>query len=200
MRTLTVLAVLLAVIATSGCGRKDKKEQAAEAERLAQMEGKVEVMVDSSKLYAPDKLKGLLPKSLPNMKRLEQASGKRLGAIGRKVSRGEVSFEGTEGELVDMSITDAASTKGLAAVPNAEWVTKDVKEDTDTKFASVDKKDGRRMYKEYNLNSRQGKVGLVVADRFVVEISGLNMEYQSIEALTNNIPFGTLERLAAKAE
>jgi hypothetical protein len=196
MRSIAVCLVLAAVVVCAGCGRKERKERSAEADRLAQAEGKVEVLVDSGKLSDPDKLKGLLPKSLPGMKRLEKASGRKVGAIGRRVTRGEVSFEGAEGELVDMSITDASGAKGLAAVPDAEWLTKDVKEDTDTKFASVERKDGRRMYKEYNLNTRHGKVGILVGDRFVVEISGLNVEYQSIEALTNSIPFDTLERMA----
>jgi hypothetical protein len=193
---MAVCVVLAAVVALTGCGRKERKEQAAEVERLAQAGGKEEVLVDSSKLSDPDKLKGLLPKSLPGMKRLEKASGGKIGSIGRRVSRGEVSFEGAEGELFDMSITDASGAKGLAAVPDAEWLIKDVKEDTDTKFAAVERKDGRRMYKEYNLNTRQGKVGILVGDRFVVQITGLNVEYQSIEALTNSIPFATLERMA----
>jgi hypothetical protein len=195
MKALSILLVL-SIVVTAGCGRKEKKEQAADAERLKQLGDKAEVLVDSGKLQDADKLKGLLPKTLPNMKRLE-ATAKKLGSIGRRLTRGEVSFEGADGELVEMSITDAVSAKGLAAIPDSEWTTKDVKEDTDTRFVSVENKDGRRMYKEYNLNTRQGKVRVLAGNRFVVEIVGLNMKFEDVETLLSTIPVGTLEKLAA---
>lgn len=196
MKRLSVVCIV-GLIVLAGCGRKEKKEQLAEAERLAQMGEKAEILVDSSKLYSEDKLLGLLPKSLPNMKRLSREA-KKSGAIGKKTSRAEVSFEGENGEFVDISITDAVGIKGMGAIPDGEWTTKDVKEDTDSRFVSVEKKNGRRLYKEFNASPKKAVARLLVGDRFVVEVVGSEMEYPSVEALLDQVQIGMLEKMAVK--
>ncbi len=195
MKTLSILLVVsIAIVA--GCGRKEKKERAAEAERLSQADGKTEVLVDSDKLLDADKLKGLLPKTLPNMKRVGSPTAKMQGPIGKRITRAEVSFEGAEGELVEISITDAVSAKGLAAIPDSDWTTKNVGEDTDTRFVGVETKDGHRMYKENNTTGPR-KVRVLVGNRFVVEVVGLNIDYQAVEDMLKTISIGTLEKTAA---
>jgi hypothetical protein len=197
MKSLRVLSVVL-IVAAAGCGRKESPDESMDAERLKQMGEKAEVLVDSGKLCDPDKLRSLLPKTLPNMKRVGKLSSKVLGSVGKRYVCAEASFEGADGGCrVEITLTDAASARGLAAIPDSEWTTKDVKEDTDTKFIGVDTKDGRRVYREYNSTTQQGKIRVLVGDRFVAEVAGITMGFESIEALLANIPISALEKMAS---
>ncbi len=72
-----------------------------------------------------------------------------------------------------------------------------MKEDTDAKFVGVETKGGYRIYKENDLNASQCKVRVLVGNRFVVEIVGLNMKFEAVEGLTNSIPFAMLDKMAA---
>lgn len=192
------IVLVAGLVVLTGCGRKEKKEQIAEEERLKQLGNKAEVLVDSSKLSDADRLVSFLPKVMPDMKRTGKPEAKKIGSIGKRVSRAEVMFEGETGVFVEFSITDAVNLKGMAAVKDAEWTTKEVKEDTDARFVGIGKKDGRRLYKEFNFSPKKAIARVLVADRFIVEVVTSEMEYPATEALLDQIQIAALEKMAAK--
>jgi len=187
------LLLLVAVVALSGCGGGQSEE--ARIKQITESGGTVEILVEAHRLTNVKKLKALLPKNVPGMK-LVEADAKKTGSIGRKVAHAAAAYEGSDGQFFQVSIIDLGGSKGFGAHSDFAWCTNNVREDSDTHIALVSSIDGRRSYEEYDSNSRSGKVRVLIANRFIVEIDGSSMEFPDIKALLKIMPIQELEALA----
>lgn len=134
----------------------------AEASAKGMQEGKGASAVD------PEKLKALLPVSVAGLPRTEISSNS-MGASGMGASNAEAVYE-KDNNRITVTVTDMAAAQGLAAMAGAMNVNSS--KETATGYEKVSNVNGRMTTEEWDRSSKNGKFGVIVANRFSVEASG----------------------------
>ncbi|WP_414902008.1 Yip1 family protein [Sphingomonas flavalba] len=132
---------------------------------------------------APDVLQGLLPAALGDWKRTEiESSGANAGGLGG--SRAEARYERGDDHF-RLEVTDIAAIGALASLGSALNVQSN--KQTATGYEKTGIVDGRMTTEEWDTESREGKYGVLVADRFMVEaegnVSGIDTLKQAVAAV-----------------
>ena len=139
-------------------------------------------------------LKGLLPDDLPGLKRTE-ATGEKNSVMGIKVSTAEAQYDNDRGASVNVEITDMGTMKGFAGLAKAGWTMADIDKETDTGYERTTKIDGFKAYEKYETDQQWGEISVIVGDRFIVEISGSNVEMDVIKKAVEKIDLKKLEKM-----
>jgi len=152
---------------------------------------------DGSKAMPPisaDILKDLLPPSFSGYSRgdVEASSGGVAGISGSNV---EAKYAKGDAHL-KLSITDLNAAGGFAALAGAIGV--ESSKETASGYEKMGKVDGRMTTEEWNRDSKSGKYGVVVADRFMVEADGEGAEMDDLKAAVGAVGPSKLESLAKK--
>lgn len=137
-------------------------------------------------------LKALLPEALPGMKRT-RAEGERAAAMGMNISKAEGEYQ-SEGSNVHINLTDMGSLSGMAAMATVGWAMAEIDKETETSYEKTSTYQGYKSHEEYNRESKDGEVTVLVADRFVVEVRGNNLPMDTIKAALGSVD---LNKLAA---
>jgi hypothetical protein len=137
-------------------------------------------------------LKALLPEALPGMKRT-RAEGERAAAMGMNMSKAEGEYE-SEGSNMRISLMDMGSLSGMAAMATVGWAMAEIDKETESGYERTSTYQGYKSHEEYNRESKDGEVTVLVADRFVVEVRGNNLPIETIKAALGNVD---LNKLAA---
>ncbi|MBO9624695.1 MAG: YIP1 family protein [Sphingomonas sp.] len=146
------------------------------------------------KLVDPAKLEALLPASIGGLARsgVESASNS-VGGVGAASIEARYGSGDANAEL---TITDMAGPMGgLASLGAALNVESNQK--TETGYERVGKVDGRMTTESWDGTARQGKYGVLVAERFMVEAEGRGVEMDALKAAVSAVNFGALEAAAA---
>ena len=191
-RALAVSALLLAA-PLAGCGGSDdgldgEFEETGEPGlfgRVGEMQDAVEQMQEAAERPPADpvdfrRLRDLLPESVAGLERTEM-EGASQGAMGFSVSEASA-VDQTEGEdgRVEIKLTD------LGALPSAGmfglgWTMADVDRETSTGYEKTIRLGENKGYREYDTERQGGEFSLLVADRFLVAVTGRNVEDASLE-------------------
>lgn len=118
-------------------------------------------------------LKDALPDQLLGMKRATH-EGQKTGLGGFSVSSAEATY--SEGDQqVKITILD---TGGLGSLLSqmASWAQLEMDHEDDDGYERTTMVDGRKVYEKYSTSPRQGTVAMIAADRFLVTISGEQVE------------------------
>jgi hypothetical protein len=143
---------------------------------------------------AADILKDYLPPSFSGYARgdVEANSGGVGGFSGSNVeaqyAKGDVHLK--------LSITDLSAVGGFAALAGAIGI--EANKETATGYQKVGKVDGRMTTEEWNKDSKTGRYGVLVADRFMVEADGEGADMDDLKAAVGAVGPGKLESLAKK--
>jgi hypothetical protein len=140
-------------------------------------------------------LKALLPESLPGMKRTN-ASGEKTSAFGMNVSQSKGDYSTEDGsKRIDITLTDIGSMTGLAGMAVFGWYYADLDRETDTGYEKTTNFNGYKAYEEYNNQNKNGKIQVLVGDRFWIEADGDGVSMDEIKNALGNINFGKLESM-----
>ncbi len=139
-------------------------------------------------------LKALLPDNLPGMKRTN-ASGERTSAFGIRVANAEASYEDDQGRSIDITITDMGSMSGLTALAAYGWAAAEFDRETDSGYERTTTYNGHRAYEKYDTGDKSGQIQVLVAGRFVVEVSGSNVDMKDLKAALAKIDLGRLDKM-----
>lgn len=139
------------------------------------------------------RLKELLPEELAGLRRTSH-TGERSGAMGMSVSQAEADYEGPGGARADVKILDLAGVPTLGMLGFA-WTMAEVDRETDTGYERTITHRGHRGYEQYDSGSRSGQFHLVVAERFMVQVDGSNVDMDRMKALADGLDLGALERM-----
>jgi hypothetical protein len=93
-----------------------------------------------------------------------------------------------------LQVTDMGSMAGLAGMAGALNVNHT--EQTGTRYEKMGKINGRMTTEEFDRASKDGKFGVMVGDRFMVEADGSGADINELKAAVSSVPFGRLESLA----
>ena len=141
-----------------------------------------------------DILKGYLPSSFSGFARgdIEASSGGVAGFSGTNVDA-----EYLKGDAhLKLSITDISSAGGFAAMAGAIGI--ESNKETANGYEKVGKVDGRLTTEEWDKQSKSGKYGVMVADRFMVEADGQGADMDDLKAAVAAVGPAKLETLAKK--
>jgi Yip1 domain len=141
-----------------------------------------------------DILKGYLPSSFSGFARgdIETSSGGVAGFSGTNVDA-----EYLKGDAhLKLSITDLSSAGSFAAMAGAIGI--ESNKETANGYEKVGKVDGRLTTEEWDKQSKSGKYGVLVADRFMVEADGQGADMDDLKAAVTAVGPAKLETLAKK--
>jgi hypothetical protein len=141
-------------------------------------------------------LKALLPETLPGMKRT-RAEGERAAAIGLNLSKAEGEYE-KEGSSIHVSLMDMGTLSGMAAMATVAWAMADIDKETETGYEKTSTYQGFKSHEEYNRESKNGEVTVLVADRFIVEVRGNNLPMEGIMAALGAVDLNKLAAMKGK--
>jgi len=137
-------------------------------------------------------LKNLLPDGIGAMKRTS-SEGEKGGGFGFVVAHAEARYEGGGGHAT-LKITDPGSLSGMAAMA-AMWMNLELDKETDTGYEKTGTAGGRRFHEKYDKNSKTGEYTVIVANRFLVEISGSGMDMPAMKKVVDSVNLAKLESM-----
>jgi hypothetical protein len=138
-------------------------------------------------------LKALLPKELPGMKRTS-AEGSKTSAMGVKVSQAEATYTNKDGGTIHIQIMDMGSMKDMVGMAMAGWAMAEYDRETDTGYERTLDYKGNKAMEEWDNEAKSGKISVLVANRFVVEVEGDGVDMRTIKAALDKID---LKKLAS---
>jgi hypothetical protein len=141
-----------------------------------------------------DILKDYLPSSFSGYSRgdVEANSG---GVAGFSGSNVEAQYAKGDAHM-KLSITDLSVAGGFAGLAGAFGI--ETSKQTASGYEKLGKVDGRMTTEEWNKDSKTGKYGVLVADRFMVEADGDGADMDDLKAAVSAVGPNKLERLAKK--
>jgi hypothetical protein len=141
-----------------------------------------------------DILKDYLPSSFSGYSRgeVEANSGGIAGFTGSNV---EAQYLKGDAHLT-LSITDMNAAGGFAAMAGAIGI--ESSKETANGYEKVGKVDGRLTTQEWDSQSKAGKYGVLIADRFMVQADGQGADMDDLKAAVAAVGPGKLETLAKK--
>lgn len=194
-KTMTLIAVTGLFLA--GLTVQSKAQQAPSAEDMQDLMKAMHAMASAASNATPvvdfRELKALLPADLQDMKR-SRANGEKSAAMGMTVSYAEASYEATDGGTIEIKISDMGGMGGFMAAAQASWTMTDIDCETDTGFERTTMMGNFKAHEEYDNTERSGDVQVMVANRYLVEISGNNVSIDQLRAAAKKMD---LQKLAA---
>lgn len=131
-------------------------------------------------------LKDALPDQVAGMKRVTH-EGQKTGLAGFSVSTAEATYEDGEKHLT-ITLLD---TGGLGSILSgiASWSQLEVDKEDENGYERTTLIDGRKVYEKYMKTTKEGTVAMIAADRFVVTISGQQVEESDLLKALSKIKF-----------
>lgn len=142
-----------------------------------------------------DQLSALLPPRVDGFARGEVSSSS-SEAGGLNTSMARATYTAGEGS-VDLSVTDMGGAAAFAQLGAAFDVSHS--EAAGTRYEKFGKVGGRLTKEQYDSTARSGEYSVVVAERFMVEANGRNVDMAVLKAAVNSVGFSRLEGLARGA-
>jgi len=214
VRTVGLFLLCSVLILVFGCGKtkeeKEKEKAMKQAEELVQRIARAgekmreaekkggRAMTASAKKVEPvdfRNLKALLPENLPGMKR-EEATGESSGALGGDISMARASYQADGGASIGITISDMGSVigspMGLAAYG---WATAKIDRETDSGYEKTTTFSGYPAYEEYDKGDQSGRIHVIVANRFMVDVQGSEVKMDAIKAALGKLDLSKLAKM-----
>ncbi len=137
-------------------------------------------------------LEGMLPASLPGMKRT-LAEGENQGAVGVKTSSAKADYADNNGAGVHIEIADISGISGLMDL--AGGLIQNTTSESDSGYEKDVALGGRTVHEKYDSRNKHGDLSIVLAKRFSVDISGDNVAMSSLEQSLGQVDLARLESM-----
>jgi Yip1 domain/zinc-ribbon domain len=137
-------------------------------------------------------LESLLPASLPGMKRTS-AEGENQGALGVKTSSAKADYAANDGSTVHVEIADISGVSGLMDL--AGGLIQSTTSQSDRGFEKDVVIGGRTIHEKYDAPGKKGDLGVIVAKRYSVDLSGRGVDMQALEQSLGQINLAKLESM-----
>ena len=165
----------------------------AKANAVGQMIGAAVGSGGKVESLAPDQIKPFVPDTLQGLKRT-QLSVDRSGALGVQVSKATATYSDDGQHRLNLQITDTGSLKGLVGFASG-WAGVEQDTETDTGYDKTYKSGGQLVHEKWDTRGNSGEYGVVVGDRFTVDVSGSAASIDELKAAVASINLAGLEAL-----
>ncbi|RDB05258.1 transposase [Runella aurantiaca] len=198
MKTIKLIAIFLSLaVLTWNCASKDAEEEAKEEpknglEALQKLGEEAERMSKEGpkETVDPKLLKELLPADADGLKRKE-ASSEKSAAMGFGVSTAKASYRDDNGQDIDVNITDVAGM-GVALMGMAAWSMASIDKETETGYEKTTEYKGHKAFEKYNTQSKNGEISVIVANRYIVQVEGRDVDMDKIKSVLDDIDLDKL--------
>lgn len=137
-------------------------------------------------------LEGMLPASLPGMKRTS-AEGENQGALGVKTSSAKADYAANDGSGVHLEISDISGVAGLMDL--ASGLIQSTTSETDRGYEKDVVVGGRTAHEKYDAPAKKSELSIIVAKRFSVDLNGSGVDMKSLEQALGQIDLARLESM-----
>jgi hypothetical protein len=165
----------------------------AQASAVGQMIGAAVGSGGKVESLAPDQIKPFLPDTLQGLKRT-QLSVDRSGALGVQISKASATYSDDAQRRLNLEITDTGSLKGLVGFATG-WAGVEQDNETDTGYDKTYKSGGQLVHEKWDSRGNSGEYGVVVGDRFSVNVSGSAASIDELKAAVASVNLAGLEAL-----
>lgn len=190
-----LVSLLVISMFLSSCGKK--KEEQTEQEKAMEMVDKIKEEAENISNEEPKEvvdaklLKELLPETAAGLAR-KSAESEKTGAMGFMISKAEARYKNDDSSI-EVNIIDVAGTGALMGM--AAWSMIDMDKETENGYEKTTTYKGNKAYEKYNSKNKDGEIAVIVAKRFVVTVSGNNIEIGKVKETLDDIDLGKLEDL-----
>jgi hypothetical protein len=213
MKSFAVVFLACAVLCCAGCGKKSTEQKMEESAKKMEEAGKelaqgaqggVEKMTDAMKQMSEAfndgkkvepvnfrDLKALLPASFSGFTRGD-ASGGRTSAMGINVAEAHAEFTTEEGKSIRIKITDFGSMSGAVKMATFAWTMAEVDRESDNEYERTSTWNGNKAFEKYNSADKRGEMNVLIANRFIVEVEGNDVEMSEIKAALSKVDVAKL--------
>jgi hypothetical protein len=120
-------------------------------------------------------LKAILPAELSGLRRTN-ARGQKTEMMGLKVTQAEGEYGAPEGPHLKVKITDLGGMGALAGFAGLGWAATEVDSEGDEGYERTTNYGSNKALEKYRTKTKSGTTSLMVANRFMLEIDGRNVE------------------------
>jgi hypothetical protein len=140
-------------------------------------------------------LKALLPENLSKMKRTG-ATGQKQSTMGINMSEAEGTYEMADGPgRLTIKIIDMGTMKGFAAMASAAWTMSEFERESDTGYEKTTSIKGHKGFEKFDKADLEGELKVMVAQRFLIEIDGSQVEMNILHEALDAINLDELAKL-----
>lgn len=200
MKTIKLLALFLSLTLLSwNCTSKEEEEaEKAKEEPKNALEALQKIGEEAEKMSKegpketvdPKLLKALLPEDADGLKRKE-ASSEKSAAMGFGISTAKASYRDDNGQDIDVNISDVAGM-GVALMGMAAWSMATIDKETETGYEKTTEYKGHKAFEKYNTDSKNGEISVIVANRYIVQVSGNGVGIDKIKSVLDDIDLDKL--------
>ncbi len=145
-----------------------------------------------------DQIKTLLPETLGGLPRTN-ISAERNSALGFQVSEASADYSDGAGRNLRLELNDTGGARGLVAL--ATWAGVEQEREWSGGYERDYRADGRMIHERWDSTSGTGEYGLIVGERFALEISGEAANIDELKAaLGAGVDIAHLETVASQAK
>ena len=137
-------------------------------------------------------LQGMLPASLPGMKR-SFAEGENQGALGVKTSSAKADYTANDGSGVHLEISDISGVSGLMDL--AGGLIQSTTSESDRGYEKDVVIGGRTVHEKYDAPAKKSELSIIVAKRFSVDLNGSGVDMKSLEQALGQVDLARLESM-----
>ncbi len=138
------------------------------------------------------KLKEKLPERIGDLKKVS-SGGEKTGVMGFKVSQAEAKYEDGDSKM-EVSIVDVGGVS-MALISMAAWSSLDIDRESDEEIERTTTIEGHKALEKYYFKSRSGETNLLVNKRFVVKITGKNVEREDFTRAVKRLDLNELDAI-----
>ena len=144
-------------------------------------------------------LRDLLPAELAGLPR-KSAGGEKTGAFGVNITTATGRYGADEGPRLEVTITDLGAMGPAAAMASFGWTTTEVDRESNEGYERTMQYKGRKGLEQYTTADRSGSAKVMTGGRFMVEITGYDIEPAQLKTAAESFDFDALDRLGNRPE
>ena len=114
--------------------------------------------------------------------------------MGMNISHATADYSDADHNVsIDLKITDLGSVSGLSTLASYGWYMVDINKENDTGYEKTITYKGNKGYEKYDNDGKYGELSVLVAKRFVIEVSGNNILMDQLRVAVDMIDLSKLE-------
>ncbi len=141
-------------------------------------------------------LKAQLPESLAGLRRTN-ARGQKTGVMGANVTTAEGEYGEGDGSRLAVKITDLGAMGALGSLAGMGWTASEIDSEGDEGYERTTEYGGNKGLEKYQTATRSGSVNILVAGRFMVEITGREITPEQLMTAALGVDLAALASLGA---
>ncbi len=139
-------------------------------------------------------LKDMLPSNFSGFKMVDD-HGARKSMFGFRISQAEARYADRKENEIEISIIDFGSVKGIAGKAMLAWMSAEIDNESDDGYEKTTEYKGYKAFEKYNYENKDRKLSVIVAERFLVDVSGNGASMKTIKKAMSGVDLKKLKKL-----